>query len=182
MLGVIASQPLLAQDKANTAATESTAAASTAPAATTPTTATAQAAPSEADLAWAAAEKVMTRGPAQVAVEQQATLDLPEGYLYVPKLEAQQLLEAWGNGQDSSVEGLVFPTQGDLQNWFLVVSWEKTGFIKDDDAKTWDPADLGALIFGDGWGGVEVRASNDRPAHQWPGLRPLGTQAHRSPP
>lgn len=143
LLGVIASQPLLAQDKANPAATESTAAAaSTAPAATTPTTATAQAAPSEADLAWAAAEKVMTRGPAQVAVEQQATLDLPEGYLYVPKHEAQQLLEAWGNGQDSSVEGLVFPTQGDLQNWFLVVSWEKTGFIKDDDAKTWDPAEM----------------------------------------
>lgn len=138
LLGVMASQPALAQEKATSSATEPTnvSAAAQDSAASTP------AAPSAADLAWSAAEKAMTRGPAQISVEQQATLALPDGYAYVPKLEAQKLLEAWGNGQDSSVEGMIFPTQGEVQNWFLVVSFEKTGFIKDDDAKTWDPAEM----------------------------------------
>lgn len=138
LLAIMASPAVSAQQSANSATEPATATATAEPAATTENAAT----ETEADLAIKAAEAVMQHGPAEIKVEQQAALALPEGFGYVPKQQAQRLLKAWGNGDDNSVEGLIFPTQGDQQNWFLVVSWEKTGFIKDDDAKTWDPAEM----------------------------------------
>jgi len=141
LLGVMATPSVWAQQAATSTAEPAQATSATATTELSPTTE--NAAPlSEAELAIKAAEAVMQYGPAQIKVEQQASLALPEGFGYVPKQQAQRLLEAWGNGEDNSVEGLVFPTQGDNQDWFLVVSWEKTGFIKDDDAKTWDPAEM----------------------------------------
>lgn len=102
----------------------------------------AQATPTEAELASQAAQQAMKMGPVAIDVEQQGALALPKGFGFVPKAEAQRLLEAWGNGKDDSVNGLIFPTEGEQSDWFAVVSWDNTGFIKDDDAKSWDPAEM----------------------------------------
>lgn len=94
------------------------------------------------DAAYDNASKAMVNGPADIKVLSQAELKLPEGFAYVPKAESIKLLEAMGNGIDNEVEGMIFPTTGEGQNWFMVVSFENSGYIKDDDAKEWDPADL----------------------------------------
>lgn len=94
------------------------------------------------DAAFDEASKAMVQGPSDIKVLSQAELKLPEGFAYVPKAEAIKLLDAMGNGVDNEVEGMIFPTTGENQNWFIVVSFENSGYIKDDDAKEWDPADL----------------------------------------
>lgn len=127
LVGLISGQPLLAQQ---------------APSSTEATASVPQAAPTEAEIAAKAAEEAMQMGPITIKIAQQAELKVPQGYGHIPRQEAQRLLEAWGNGKDSSVEGMLVPTTGENANWFLVVSWEQTGYIKDDDAKSWDPAEM----------------------------------------
>lgn len=103
--------------------------------------ASAAAAPAnEMDAAVAAARKAMKAGPVDVPVLDQATLKLPEGFVYVPKAESAQLLRAMGNHVGGDLVGTVFPAgRGD---WFVVMQYEKSGYIKDDDAKHWDAAQL----------------------------------------
>ena len=96
------------------------------------------------DRAFAAASKVAVRGPAQVPWIEQATLRLPEGYVYVPRPAADQIMDAWGNSHDERVLGLIFPA-GDA-NWFVAAEYEASGYIKDDDAKDWNVEELLAGI------------------------------------
>ena len=56
---------------------------------------------------------------------------------YIPKTQTQRLLQAIDGHGDSSVEGAVIP-QSDDESWMMLVSYEKAGFIRDDDAKEWD--------------------------------------------
>jgi len=90
----------------------------------------------EVDAAFAAARGVAQVGPAQVALRDQAQLNLPDGYVFIPPPEAERVMTALGNTVDSTFLGLVFP-QG-KENWFVVAEYEPSGFIKDDDAKDWD--------------------------------------------
>lgn len=89
---------------------------------------------SELDLAYEQAQAAAINGPSAVPLADQATLQLPEGYVFVPKKEANQLMTAMGNSSNPDRIGLIF---GD-GNWFVVVSFEKSGYIRDDEAKDWD--------------------------------------------
>lgn len=89
----------------------------------------------------AAAKDDIVKGPQDVKLSSQAVLHLPEGKVYVPQPHAAKLMHAMGNpGDYSHLEGVVFPRgEGD---WFATLRFEKSGYIKDDDAKHWDAADM----------------------------------------
>jgi uncharacterized membrane-anchored protein len=99
------------------------------------------AAPNSLEAAFEASKSVAKIGPATVALAGQANLKVPEGYVFIPQPNAHQILVAMGNpGRDTSLHGLVFP-RGD-GNWFMTVNFEKSGYIKDDDAKDWNANEL----------------------------------------
>lgn len=89
----------------------------------------------------AAAQNDIVKGPQNIKLSTQAVLHLPEGKVYVPQPHAAKLMHAMGNpGDYSDLEGVVFP-RGDGE-WFATLRFEKSGYIKDDDAKHWDAADM----------------------------------------
>jgi len=109
-----------------------------------PTVAAAQDAQSAAQAEWnaaiQAASKAKVEGPTDVKLADQATLKLPKGYVYIPAAEGKRLLVAMGNRVGKDLLGLIFPNS-DAQ-WFVVMQFHKTGFIKDDDAKEWKTDEL----------------------------------------
>ncbi|MDO4877798.1 MAG: DUF2167 domain-containing protein [Neisseria sp.] len=84
--------------------------------------------------------KVSIKGPATVELGNQATLKLPEGMGFIPKDEANALMQEAGNGTNPNRYGMVFP-MGQDQNergWLVDLTYTDSGYIKDDDAKNWD--------------------------------------------
>lgn len=66
-----------------------------------------------------------------------ATLQLPSTFRYLPPADASRLLEVWGNPPDSSTLGMIVPTSPNVLStggWAVVVTYDKDGHIKDDDA------------------------------------------------
>lgn len=78
-------------------------------------------------------------GPYELPLLDQAILRLPKGYGYLEGDEARQLMRQWGNPYVDDVIGLFAGPGGD---WFVSVRFEKAGYIKDDDAKTWKADEL----------------------------------------
>lgn len=92
--------------------------------------------PDEAAAIGREAQKAAVVGPAEVPVAGQGLLKLPEGYTWVPQPHAQKVLHAMGNpGEDPKLQGLIFPPEGG--EWAAIVSFEESGYIKDDDAREW---------------------------------------------
>ncbi len=93
--------------------------------------------------AWQAAGKALQRGPHAIALRGQATLQLPEGYGFIPTAEATALMEAMGNGSDPNFIGLIVPTaEGNGDGWMVSVDYNPAGYINDDDAKHWNADEL----------------------------------------
>jgi uncharacterized membrane-anchored protein len=104
------------------------------------TTEATKAARIEADrkAAYAAVDKAAQNGPATIKLADQADLALPEDYVYVPQPEAGQLMRANGNSGGTGLLGLVFPATAG-QHWWALVEFKNSGYVKDDEAKNWDP-------------------------------------------
>lgn len=94
----------------------------------------------EVDAAFDAAMKAGKAGPQAIRLIDQADLNLPEGYIYVPKAEGDRLMRAFGNRTGSQFLGLVLPKQD--VNWFVTLDFAKVGYVKDDEAKDWQPDNL----------------------------------------
>jgi uncharacterized membrane-anchored protein len=86
--------------------------------------------------AVAAARAAAIKGPASVPLREQATLALPQHFIFVPRKQAVELMRTMGNQTDDQFIGLVFPESGG--HWFVTVDYNPSGYIKDDDAKHWD--------------------------------------------
>lgn len=86
--------------------------------------------------AFEAAQAVSKLGPVDLPLHEQAVLHLPKGYVFVPRPEADQLMRAWGNSVDERFLGLIFPDSE--AEWTAVAEYEPAGYIKDDDARSWD--------------------------------------------
>ena len=95
---------------------------------------------SEMQLAWQAAGKVARPGPDSITLLDQATLQLPEGYYFVPANEGARIMRAMGNTTSDRFVGLVLP-KSDAE-WFVTVNFEDSGYVKDDEAKDWDAKEL----------------------------------------
>lgn len=94
----------------------------------------------EANAAFAAAHAVAQVGPVEVTLRDQARLNLPDGYVFIPLPEAERLMKALGNRVNDTFLGLVFPDV--REHWFVVAEYEPSGYIKDDDAKDWNVDEL----------------------------------------
>jgi uncharacterized membrane-anchored protein len=102
------------------------------------------AAPSEQEARQAMSDAVhaATNGPADVALKDEAVLHLPAGEAFVPRPQAQRLLEVMGNpGDDPQLQGMIVP-RGERMDWFMIVRFVDSGYVKDDDARHWDADDL----------------------------------------
>ena len=80
-------------------------------------------------------------GPVDIPLLTQAVLRLPEGYAYVPNPAASRFMAAMGNRVDEDFLGLVLPL-GEEADWIASLDFEKSGYIRDDDAKSWNVDDL----------------------------------------
>jgi uncharacterized membrane-anchored protein len=89
-----------------------------------------------------AADKAMIKGPTAVLLKDQAKLELPAAYGYIPRKEAADLLTAMGNSVGDQFIGVVLPLEGSEQHWFATLSYDPAGYIKDDDAKHWKSDEL----------------------------------------
>lgn len=91
--------------------------------------------------AWAAAGAAMVRGPARVELRDQAVLEVPDGFGYIPTKEAAALMRLMGNSVDGRFIGLVFPL-ADEDQYFVSLDYEDSGYIKDDEAREWNADEL----------------------------------------
>ena len=94
----------------------------------------------EIDLAFEAASKAKQDGPASISLSDQASLKIPAQQTYVPMPAAGTLMRAMGNRPDDRLQGIVLPLG--QENWMVVVKFEKSGYVKDDDARDWNADDL----------------------------------------
>jgi uncharacterized membrane-anchored protein len=85
--------------------------------------------------------KAMVKGPAAVALRDQASLQLPEHFGFIPQKEAAAFMQLMGNRTGDQFVGLIVPLSTDSDDggqWFVSVNYDPAGYIKDDDAKHWD--------------------------------------------
>lgn len=78
-------------------------------------------------------------GPADIPFLDQAKMSLPAGYAFIPRPQADNIMKAVGNPVGQDFIGLILPEAG---SWLVLVRYEKSGYIKDDDAKTWNVDEL----------------------------------------
>ncbi|RZA35105.1 MAG: DUF2167 domain-containing protein [Lysobacteraceae bacterium] len=75
-----------------------------------------------------------------------ATLDLPPSFRYLPPADTARLLEqGWGNPPGATTLGMILPAGVSPlsdEGWGVVVTYEKDGHVKDDDADSIDYNDL----------------------------------------
>lgn len=80
--------------------------------------------------------------------EARVTLDVPPGFYFLGANDARRVLvEAWGNPPSTAegVLGMLFPssmTPMDQDSWGATVTYAAEGYVKDDDAKSLDYAEL----------------------------------------
>lgn len=96
--------------------------------------------PSAEDAVWAAASAARQAGPTTIEFRDQASLQLPAGYVFIPVKEGKAVMEMMGNQTDDRFLGLILPEAGN--GWFVTLDYEPAGYIKDDDAKHWDADEL----------------------------------------
>jgi uncharacterized membrane-anchored protein len=88
------------------------------------------------------ANKALVRGPSKIAIADEANFALPANQGFVSAAAAVRYLRALGNNVDEkSLVGLIVPL-ADRENWFAVLSFERSGYVRDDDAKNWNPDDI----------------------------------------
>lgn len=68
-----------------------------------------------------------------------ATLNVPEGFRYLPPAQADKILvEAWGNPPGTKTLGMLFPADVSplsQEGWGVVITYTEEGHVADDDAK-----------------------------------------------
>lgn len=96
----------------------------------------------EFDAAVAQAKAASRAGPAEIPLLDQAVLKLPQGYVYFPAKETGRLLRAMGNRVTEDPLGMVVAGEGSDGQWFVVMQFDASGYVKDDDAKEWDAEEL----------------------------------------
>ena len=95
----------------------------------------------ELQAAFQEADAAKKTGPVDIPLLDQATLRLPANFLFVPRPAADKVLKALGNGVGDNLLGLIYSTS-DNDNWMAIARYEKSGHIKDDDAKQWNVEEL----------------------------------------
>ncbi len=87
-------------------------------------------------------DKTIAYQTGNVSLNAGIELAIPEAYKFVPKENAQMIVsDLWGNPKDNSVMGMIVHKDFsiiDFDAWAFIVSYEESGYIKDEDAKEID--------------------------------------------
>lgn len=102
------------------------------------------------------------RGPVKIALRDQASLDLSAEFRFLPEKPAAEAMKKMGNETDENFIGIVLPAKED--SWFVIVEYVPSGYIKDDDARSWNADDLLQSIRSSTDEGNKRRASAGIPA------------------
>ncbi len=78
-------------------------------------------------------------GPREIALLDQATIKITQDYAYLEQDDARQFLRKLGNPNADDVTGLFAGPGG---NWLLVVRFNKSGYIQDDEELDWQLDEL----------------------------------------
>lgn len=127
----------------------------------------------ELKFAYDAAAKAALHGPAEVPLSDEAVLKLPSGYVFVPQKEGAIIMGALGNAIAVTFLGLVMSEAGS-DNWFIAVDFNKTGYLREGEAATWD---VDRLLE---WLRDGAEAAND--ASRKEGLAPIDVKGWAQPP
>lgn len=90
------------------------------------------------DAAWEAARKTAILGPTKIKLVDQGEIMLPEGDVFIPAAEANRIMSAMGNPSSPARVGLII-SRKPQDNWLVDVDWIREGYVRDDDAKDWQP-------------------------------------------
>ncbi len=91
---------------------------------------------------WDDVGQAARKGPVDVPLFDEAVLHVPAGEVFVPQPQADRLLNLFGNpGSNPEMPGLLLPRAPNA-NWYMPVRFHKSGYIKDDDAKTWNADEM----------------------------------------
>ena len=91
---------------------------------------------------WDDVAQAAKKGPVDVPLSDEAVLHVRAGEVFVPQPQADRLLNLFGNpGSNPEMPGMILPRDPKV-NWFMPVRFHKAGYIKDDDAKTWDADEM----------------------------------------
>jgi len=91
--------------------------------------------------AWEAAQQTATRGPAEIKLGDQASLRINADEAFIPTAEANRIMASLGNGTSPGRYGLVVSRKNG-SNWIVDISWTEEGYVRDGDAKEWQPDQL----------------------------------------
>lgn len=97
------------------------------------------------EAAYAAAKKVWHHGPKKISLIDQGTVDLPQGFIFIPQPEAGDILNAIGSSDSPRTIGLFYPV-ADEEDWWARLDFRPEGFVKDEEAKDWNADELLANI------------------------------------
>lgn len=81
------------------------------------------------------------QGPKDIALGEQGTLKLPAGYIYLNGDDAAALMTYWGNPGPHRMLGLVM-SDSEKDGWAISLKFRDEGYVKDEDAKSWDADEL----------------------------------------
>lgn len=101
-------------------------------------------------------------GPSNVALEDMATINLPDQFLFANKADTVKLMEYFGNPSSNAELGSVFP-KSENENWFIIFEYFEVGHVKDDDKDKINADDLLASMKKGTEEANKERAKNDIP-------------------
>lgn len=78
-------------------------------------------------------------GPSHVSLGHELSLDLPEGFLFLEKKDADELMRRLGNREDSSLLGVVVKPDA---SWLVTVSFDAEGYVKDEEGEKLDADEI----------------------------------------
>jgi uncharacterized membrane-anchored protein len=91
--------------------------------------------------AWEAAKHAATSGPAQIKLGDQGSFQINADEAFIPAAEANRIMASLGNGTSPARYGLVVSPKKET-NWIVDISWIEEGYVRDGDAKEWQPDQL----------------------------------------
>ncbi|MGC1428848.1 MAG: DUF2167 domain-containing protein [Albidovulum sp.] len=96
-----------------------------------------------------------------------ATFDIPEGYYFLAPDDAQFVLQhLWGNPEDPSTLGMLFPADTSPYHsgsWAIEISFDEIGYVSDEDAADYKYDDLLETMQGDTREANKWRTENNYP-------------------
>lgn len=88
-----------------------------------------------------AMNKTMVSGPTSINLADQASLNLQDNYIFIPKNEAANYMKAMGNNEGPNLIGMIMP-QDENSNWAILIEYNLDGHVSEEDADKWNADDL----------------------------------------